>query len=382
MGLFDSGDVNPEAQRLADSARGKSVTAKILTKTTGGVGSFSVQSILADSPFLNILNENEQPHYYFANNSKGQIRDGDAVGAGHQQDFMSTFFVTDQRIILTAAGNRGNALVYGSITDVQTKNGLTKNRLSVFTSNHEYRMYIPNSATQSEIEAAADYIRTQAKDAPTVNSDLDTVHSLRPIWDDTMRTGAGNTDPLDATPQGAYVNQERVDKIRDILDPDERVHYLTRGQTVDVEGSGAGSSWWGNDRSRKQGTRGYVRAAATNKRVVVKIPQFTGTDERSVPYQSITSVDLDAGLGGKRITLQTPGQTYHIQANFPGKPEVREMTRFIREQITGDTTTVTSTASTETDPLEQLEKLGELRDNGVLSEEEFEEKKADLLDEI
>ncbi|ELY30167.1 SHOCT domain-containing protein [Haloferax volcanii] len=58
------------------------------------------------------------------------------------------------------------------------------------------------------------------------------------------------------------------------------------------------------------------------------------------------------------------------------------MTRFIREQITGDTTTVTSTASTETDPLEQLEKLGELRDNGVLSEEEFEEKKADLLDEI
>ncbi|MDW7539538.1 SHOCT domain-containing protein [Haloferax volcanii] len=29
-----------------------------------------------------------------------------------------------------------------------------------------------------------------------------------------------------------------------------------------------------------------------------------------------------------------------------------------------------------------MEKLGELRDNGVLSEEEFEEKKADLLDEI
>ncbi|MBA2418861.1 MAG: SHOCT domain-containing protein [Nocardioidaceae bacterium] len=41
--------------------------------------------------------------------------------------------------------------------------------------------------------------------------------------------------------------------------------------------------------------------------------------------------------------------------------------------------TATAPAPQAADPIEQLRKLGELRDAGVLSEEEFAAKKADIL---
>lgn len=181
--------------------------------------------------------------------------------------------------------------------------------------------------------------------------------------------------------RGDYVTAERVTKVRDVLDDDEVVYYLTRGSTVDVEGSSAGSSLFGDDRSRKTGTRGYVRAAITDNRVVVKIPQWLGNDERSIPYDSITSVDVDTGLINKRLSLQTPGQTYHIEAHEPGKKECKDAVRFIRERMSeaNQQQVVTRESS---DPTERLKNLKELHDQGVLTDEEFEEKKQSLLDKI
>lgn len=183
--------------------------------------------------------------------------------------------------------------------------------------------------------------------------------------------------------RGEYVTPARVGKIEDVLDPDEAVHYLTRGSTVDVEGSSAGHSLFGDDRSRKTGTRGYVRAAFTDGRVVVKVPQWLGTDERSVPYDSVTSVDLDTGLVAKRITLQTPGQTYHVEAHEPGKDECRKIVAFVRAKLgEANEPTVVSQEAGDPDPTEQLEKLADLHEKGVLTDAEFEEKKQSLLDEI
>ena len=177
--------------------------------------------------------------------------------------------------------------------------------------------------------------------------------------------------------------KETTDKSGSVLDDDETVHYLTRGSTVDVEGSSAGTSLFGDDRSRKSGTKGYVRAAITDKRVAVKIPQWLGSDERSIPYDSITSVDLDTGLVNKRISLQTPGQTYHIEVHEPGKDECRDAVRFIREKISETKQQqVITQESADPDPTEQLKNIKQLHDEGVLTEKEFEEKKQSLLDKL
>lgn len=192
-----------------------------------------------------------------------------------------------------------------------------------------------------------------------------------------------NPAPESEVERGDYVTENRIEKIESILDEGESVHFITRGSTVDVEGSSAGNSLFGDDRSRKSGTRGWVRAVMTDKRVAVKIPQWLGSDERSIPYDSITSVDLDTGLVNKRISLQTPGQTYHIEVHDPGKQECREGVAFIRKKIAeSKQPQVVQQEASEPDPTEQLKNLKELQENGILSEEEFEKKKKSLLDKI
>ena len=179
-------------------------------------------------------------------------------------------------------------------------------------------------------------------------------------------------------PQGDFVTPERVEKIHDVLDDSENVHYLTEGSTVDVQKGGDSSSLFGDNRSRKTGTRGWVRAAFTDSRVVIKVPQILGSDERSIPYQNITSVDLDTGLVMKRVTLQTMGATYHIEATDPGKKEVREITRFVREKLQASD----GGGKTGDSPLDKIEQLRDLHEDGVLTNEEFENKKSSLLDQI
>lgn len=192
----------------------------------------------------------------------------------------------------------------------------------------------------------------------------------------------GRSGHLDADPQGEYVTAARVEKMADALEPDESVHYLWRGGTIDVEGSGAGDSIFGNDRDRKSGTKGFVRTAVTGERIVVHIPQFLGDDERTIPYRSISSVDLDTGLVDKRVSLQTKGQTYHVQATEPGKDEVKRALRFVREKVEEAHQPQTVQTASEPDPTEQLKNLKELHEQGVLTDEELEEKKQSLLDQI
>jgi hypothetical protein len=179
-------------------------------------------------------------------------------------------------------------------------------------------------------------------------------------------------------PQGDYVTPARVGKVDDVLDDGENVHYLTRGSTVDVQEGGDNSSLFGDDRSRKSGTRGWVRAAFTDSRVVVKVPQILGNDERSIPYQNIASVDLDTGLITKRVTLQTMGATYHIEVDDPGKDEVRDATRFVRQKLSEPN----GGGGTEDSELDKLEQLKKLHDEGALSDEEFKKQKQKILDRM
>jgi len=188
-------------------------------------------------------------------------------------------------------------------------------------------------------------------------------------------------DELDYDPKGDYVTAARVAKIEDVLAEGERVLYMTRGSRIDTEGAGSGTSLFGDDRSEKTGTSGFVRAAFTDDRIVAKIPQFFGSDERSVPYENIVSADLDTGITVKRLSLQTAGPTYHIEAHDPGKDECREIAAFVREQMSA-LSPQSGGEGSEPDPTEQLQRVKELYDDGVLNESEYEEKREKLLDKI
>lgn len=187
------------------------------------------------------------------------------------------------------------------------------------------------------------------------------------------------SDHQGTEPVGNHVTEKRLRKIDGVLQNGEKVHYMTAGSTIDVAGDESGTSLFGNDRGRKSGTTGYVRTAFTDDRIVIKVPQVTGNDQRIVPYNSITSVDVDTGLVKKRISLQTKSQTYHIEVDKPGKDECRSISSFVREKIRE---TQESGQTKELDPTEKLQRVKELHDDGVLSDEEFEEKRQKLVDEI
>ena len=188
-----------------------------------------------------------------------------------------------------------------------------------------------------------------------------------------------NRGGLDYEPEGEYVTAKRVKKIADILEDGEQVMYMTKGGTIDVEGAGSGKSAFGSDRSRKNSLRGNIRTAITDRRIVIKIPQMLGDDQRVIAYHNIIGADLDTGLVNKRLSIQTSGPTYHIQVGAPGKKEAREIPTFINNKIEQ---VRTSTGQSAADPTEQLQRLQELRDDGVVSDEEFEEKRKKLLDQI
>jgi len=378
MGFFGNNESDGPAEMLADEARGDSVTAERLTTTSGGM---MKMDHFSQKPLIDILRDEEKPQFYFYHPNKGLSKDSNTAGGGMSSDFRTICVVTNQRVLLFTDGNKGEAIRFGAITDTETNSGISKNRLSIYTDGTEYTVYIAGKTNIEEIEAAGEYILEKASEAEAATSDTYVVDGFQPLW---KQDNAISTDEaLDVEPQGAYVTREQFRKVSDILDSDEQVHFITRGSTVDVEGSSAGSSLFGDDRSRKSGTKGWVRAVISDRRVAIKVPQILGDDERSVPYSNITSVDLDTGLVNKRLTLQTPGQTYHIEAHEPGKEEVRDAVRFIRKKISdANQPDVVQTESSEPDPLDQLNKLKEMNEEGVVSDEEFEEKKSELLDKI
>jgi hypothetical protein len=192
-------------------------------------------------------------------------------------------------------------------------------------------------------------------------------------------TGLANNIATDRV--GEWVNEERLKEVHHLLDEDERVHYMWRGATIDVEGSGAGKSIFGNDRSRKSSWTG-IHTGVTNKRIVIAISQFLGDDERHIPYRSATSVDLDTGVWAHRVSIHTKGQTYHISAPYHSKDELREAMQFIRQKIEEANQPQQSQAESAPDPTEQLKNLQELQHKGVITEDEFEAKKQALLNKI
>ncbi|WP_430505038.1 PH domain-containing protein [Haloparvum sp. PAK95] len=383
MGLFSNDDTNGRAERLVANAQGNSVTSDRLTTTSTGM---MQKDLFADDPLLSHLRPDEQPQYFLYNDTKGITRNGTTVGGGNDASYRSICLVTDQRILFFTDGTKGESLSAAPITTVETKSGHMKHRLTIMTRENEYTFYANNSLDEAELRACGEYIEylSGATEAKETGEETTTIEGLSGIWAGVTETGPVAEEAMDAEPQGAYVTRENFEKVKSVLDPDEKIHFITRGSTVDVEGSSAGNSLFGDDRSRKSGTKGWVRAIITDKRVAIKVPQVLGTDERSVPYPSITSVDLDTGLVNKRLTLQTAGQTYHIEAHEPDKSEVRQAVRFIREQIAkaNQPDVVQQAPESEPDPLDRIEKLQELNETGVISDSEFEEKKQDLLDQV
>lgn len=368
---------------LIANADHDSVNAQRLTETKPSL----TTRYLHSQPLIDYLEPNEQPHFILAARNKTITTSGsDAPPAPPREGTgMTMHMVTNDRWLTVAANSGGDQWFSVSLSEINgvsvTKGGSRSHEVQFSTEDYKVTVPIGNMYDDDDIDAIHSWlVQHTSADGVGVKEPTPRMEEGRASAEEDEESLA-SPKHMDADPQGNWVTPKRVEKMGDILDHDENVHYMFKGRTIDVEGSTSGESIWGNDRDRKSSLMG-IFTAATDKRVVIHIPQFLGDDERHVPYSSIVSCDLDTGLVNRRVSLQTKGPTYHIQAQGPDKDELRTALRFIRDKSEEADKVVVEGGGSGPDPTEQLKNIKELHDAGVLSDEEFEEKKQSLLDKI
>lgn len=196
-----------------------------------------------------------------------------------------------------------------------------------------------------------------------------------PRLSDALDEMAKNARSSTVNPERLVGNKKYFFNVLPFLEEGEQPHYLfplTRGFTAEsalvVESGATQTELLDNsDGGACMITDRYVRVHSSK-------------GEWTIPFESITSVDF---VGHPALHIQTQGRTYYIRIAgtlFDEEQNLSDAASYIREKHREAISKESNTG--EERPMEKLEKLGELRDKGVVTEEEFQAKKSDLLDEI
>ena len=121
----------------------------------------------------------------------------------------------------------------------------------------------------------------------------------------------------------------------------------------------------------------------TNTQAVFHRKGLLGQVLETMPLKSITSIERKSTLGFRTIILHTS----HDELTFTtmvAKPEEQSLLDAIElgRESKPVNTSEPVTPVNDDNPLESLKKLGELKDIGLITEEEFQSKKAELMARI
>lgn len=119
---------------------------------------------------------------------------------------------------------------------------------------------------------------------------------------------------------------------------------------------------------------------ATDRRVVFYAKKLGGYELESFPYNNISSFEQGKNMMGHNITFFASGNKVHMKWIKTDKT-LAQFTETVKKAMGSARTPAAAAPSSAAQPdvMDQLRKLGELRDAGVLTTEEFDAKKADLL---
>ena len=145
---------------------------------------------------------------------------------------------------------------------------------------------------------------------------------------------------------------------------------------------------WENERVEQLGTGTYGRGngilVRTDRRLLFLVDGWTGATSEDFPFSRISSVQWSSGMLMGTVTIFASGNKAEIKnvAKDIGKSMV-DAVRAIISQPAPTTyappVQPAPVAASGGDVFEQLRKLGELRDAGIVTDAEFEAKKSELL---
>ena len=158
---------------------------------------------------------------------------------------------------------------------------------------------------------------------------------------------------------------QNLKAVEDHLDQDETIQYSCWG-TYNSKCIGL---WLPGILSKRKGI-----LLVTEKRAMIFGKKLFGYDLESFPLCKITAIEMSVGMI-KQITLRKSRNSAYLTSITQGLPN--GVVNYIRENM-GETAAVPASAPAEDIPA-QIQKLAALKDQGILTEEEFTSKKAELL---
>lgn len=117
---------------------------------------------------------------------------------------------------------------------------------------------------------------------------------------------------------------------------------------------------------------------ATNRRIVFYAKKLGGYDLEAFPYGNISSFEQSKSMMGYQLSFHASGNRVKLKG-VSDRDAFEKFTELIKTRIGSTASAETSAATSADDVFDQLRKLGDLRDAGIVTTEEFEAKKAELL---
>jgi len=156
----------------------------------------------------------------------------------------------------------------------------------------------------------------------------------------------------------ALVIRRELAKLPALLGDDEDVLNLARGKCDGMEGL----------------------VVVTDRRILFVGEAMMRSHLEDFSYEKVSSVKTETGLGCGKITVYAGGSAAELE-NIRPKRRTAEIGEYVRARIGSKLEAVAPGAiGPEYDgPLEQLEKLGALHSSWILTTEEFEAKKTEVL---
>lgn len=374
----DSQSNRPSPSELVSNARHDSVTEKLLTSTDGGL----ITDYLKDKPLIEYLQENEHPHYIFANDMPPEFSGPKNPHWTGGKGYKNMHMVTDRRWLIVSGhkdGDRTFEIPFESIDFVEiTGSGMNK---------------------KLEIETDETFISFSLGIAGNMSEEIE---SVKKYLDSKTSTTSSSSKPDKKT-------------IIDVDNPEQDNLYAKLVVPTKSSGATFTSQGWsiGGDIVRRSSSKGEIEEESWEN-YVKKLVLYDDHIEIGITHgdMSLTSdntihqnirlnlsdisdartqkIEMKSGfvfetaedvyqfkLGKKGMGSKAKGSDAHeIAQKF--KKAVRDAPKEKPEQSASSSKEDASVS----DPMEKLSQIKDLHDQGVLTDEEFEEKKKELLDQI
>lgn len=174
------------------------------------------------------------------------------------------------------------------------------------------------------------------------------------------------------------------------LDVDEQIQHVLRGRLMDYETDDPDRERREESRTRKMASHGRdLLTVVTTRRLLVVVQRQSPDDHeyRSITDDDITAVSLETANGNQRLVIRGATRYYIDVGRSPtdvASAAYAQLRKRLDTQLTTEQSTDATSAAQQSDgdPLERLERLATLFEQGHLTEREFEAKKRELLDRI